>query len=573
MRDFNEILACVAAGETIVPSELLPYLCSESREKRASVNRKLAETYAQVGTLEHLEQAKVFVRRAWLLSGFSADLLPLYIKIFSSLNDTETIREAYKRLGMQMASQGNITGAIRYFDLWQYAYAALNHVDRYEYDFDILESIDRLAMPHRQPVRINVKPLSGRKVHLAYLVKGITETGSVLLKISHMFAKLHDRLRFELTFFAPETKNVVLDSVMGKENLKLFRNAHCNVVLAPNSEKAEERLVGLARSISKANPDVLITSAVLANFEHCFVASLRPAPVVIGLIQGPPPQFATPALDWAIAWIKHPLMDCPVSCSLVDLEFALPRRDEITPYQRRVIHVPDDACILMSAGRHVKFQERAFWKAILDILGSYPQTYFFGVGVQEDQVPFLTPMIRAEIRSRIRFFNWRKEEDYLKVLCLGDILVDTFPSSGGVVLVDAMSLGIPIVSFKNDYMKLYNPVDWSLAEEIVDVPEILLPRGDFTQMNRLLSRLIEDRGYRDSIARRCQDHVSKTRGNPERAVRTCEDIYVKVLNAKLLESSSVSGSIGAIRDLPGSGVPKAKRWFGIYETASKQEKR
>ncbi len=565
MKDFNEILSCIAAGESITSAELLPYLCLESREQRGSINLKLAEAYAQIGTLEHLEQAKIFIRRSWLLSRFSSDLLPLYIKIFSSLNDTPAIREAYKRLGMEMASQGKISEAIRYFDLWQYAYASLNHLDKYEYDFDILESIDRLTMPHRLSGTIDIKPLNGRKIKLAYLIKGITEKGSVLLKINMLFAKFHDRSRFEFTFFAPETKNEVLDSAMGKEYMRLFKNFHCKVVLAPNLKNIEERLVALACLISRSNPDVLITCAALADFKHCFVASLRPAPVVIGLVQGPPPQFATPGLDWAIAWIKHPLIDCPVSCSLVNLEFELPRRDQITPAQRRAFHVPDDAFILLSAGRHVKFQEPAFWSAILDILAMYPQTYFFGIGVQEDQVPFLSCMISGEIRSKIRLLNWQKEEDYLRFLCLGDILVDTFPSSGGVILVDAMSLGIPFVSFKNDYMKLYDPNDWSLAEEIIDMPEIILPRGDFDQMKSVLSRLIEDRDYRKNIALHCQDYIYEKRGNPGRTVRRCEEIYVKALNEIAVQGRPVQRSSESIQDFRRKILQKTMRWFGFYK--------
>ena len=78
MTDFDSILLRIAKGENISQYELLPYLCLEIQEQRCDVNTRLAEAYSQVQTTENLQQAKVFIQRAWLLSGFSADLLTLY---------------------------------------------------------------------------------------------------------------------------------------------------------------------------------------------------------------------------------------------------------------------------------------------------------------------------------------------------------------------------------------------------------------------------------------------------------------------------------------------------------------
>ena len=393
MVDFETILARISSSEEVCTSDLLPYLCREKREERCTINARLAQAYSKSGTMEHLQLAKVFVQRAWMLGGFSPNLLPLYIKINSALNDTQAIQDAYKRLGMKMVSQGEVSEAIRYFDLWQYAYAALNRVDRYEYDFDILESVERQAVPYRLPLRTKIKPLLGRKIRLAYLLKGMAETGSVLLKMNLIFAKYHDRSQFELTFFAPETKQIVFNSETGKENIRLFENCSCKVILAPNRKDTKACLLGVAQMIYDAEPDILITSAALADFKHYFLTSLRPAPVIIGFVQGPPPQFAPPSLDWGIAWIKHPLIDCPVNCSLVDMEEELPQRKDVIAYERREFNIPDRSCLLVSAGRHVKFQDPKFWKAIIDVLTVHPDTFYLVIGVEENQLPFLRSML------------------------------------------------------------------------------------------------------------------------------------------------------------------------------------
>ena len=175
MTDFENTLARIVNGEHIAPSELLPYLCLESKNQRCQVNYALAEAYLQNETNESLEQAKVFIQRAWVLSGFSTDVLPLYVKIFCTLSDTAGIREAYKRLGMKNAAAGKISKTIRYFDLWQYAYANYHSLDRYEYDFDIMDSMDRLVEPHRFTTSSTTNPSKGRKIRLAYLLKAKIE--------------------------------------------------------------------------------------------------------------------------------------------------------------------------------------------------------------------------------------------------------------------------------------------------------------------------------------------------------------------------------------------------------------
>ena len=92
-----------------------------------------------------------------------------------------------------------------------------------------------------------------------------------------------------------------------------------------------------------------------------------------------------------------------------------------------------------------------------------------------------------------------------------------------------MSLGIPVVSFKNNYLKLYDQTDWSPAEEFIKIPEILIERGDFAQMKRLVSRLIEDQEYRHEMARRCQEDIEQNRGDAASGVRKCEEVCLRVL--------------------------------------------
>lgn len=523
---FQSILARIATGDDVAPAELLPYLCLEGRAERREVNALLAEAYTQNATTARLEQARVFIQRAWLLSEGAADLLPLYVKVLSALKDVASIREAYKRLGMKAAGRRDISEAIRYFDAWQWAYMKFERLDRYEYDLDILDCMDDLAAPHRIPVARRAAPADNEKIKLAYVLRGITEPNSILIKISLEFAQHHDRSRFEVTFFTPEPERTIALSPQGKEYLKLFESFGYQVITPPPLDSMAETLLALAGKIRDSQPHILITNAALADFSQYFITTLRPAPIVMGLVQGPPAQFAPPALDWCIAWTKHPLMDCPVNCSWVEIKLDYQSQDFGEAYSREALLLPDDACVLMSGGRHAKFQSQEFWQAIADLLALHPNAYYVAVGPRDDEIPFLSSILPPEVRPRVRCLGWR--EDFLKILPAADILIDTYPNGGGQVIVQAMALGIPLVGHRNDYMRLFDQTDWSPIEDFITDPEIIVPRGDFAEFKRVVSRLIKDKEYRRNKGERIRaEHVRCA--DPTRAIRRCEEVYTSVL--------------------------------------------
>ncbi len=115
------------------------------------------------------------------------------------------------------------------------------------------------------------------------------------------------------------------------------------------------------------------------------------------------------------------------------------------------------------------------------------------------------------------------------MLSMADVVVDTYPSGGGMIVVDAMAMGIPVVSFKNNYMRTFSQKDWSPAEEFMGVPELLVDRGDFAQLGSLLNKLLTDREYRIQMSRICKERIHETSGNPARMVRDCEKVYLNVM--------------------------------------------
>ncbi|HPC86415.1 MAG TPA: glycosyltransferase, partial [Smithellaceae bacterium] len=247
--------------------------------------------------------------------------------------------------------------------------------------------------------------------------------------------------------------------------------------------------------------------------------------------------------DWGISWSKHPLIDAPCNVSGVHIGLDLPVRETITPYAKKDFQIPESCRVMMSGGRFFKFENVDFWKAILRLLSKYVDLHYVAFGVSREQIPFLEPLLTPDISGRVHLLGWR--EDSLRILTMADILIDTYPSGGGHILVDAMALGIPFVSFENNYMKNFDQTDWSVADEFVSIPELVVPRGDFGQFERTSSRLLDDDAYRRRMGNLCREQIQQSMGDPEAGVRRYEEVIMDILHRKVSRQvDAESGGLG-----------------------------
>ena len=524
MQNLDCVLKNIVDNKTVNSEDVLPFICQGSKKNRISANFMLAEAFYAANKCE---QAKVFIQRAWEFSGFMEEYLPLYIKIHAALNDIASIREAHKRLGIRKASENKIGEALTCFNSWQYADAVHSGLDSYQYDYDILNCITGLAKPHSFLPR-SPQPLINRKIRLAYLMFGMTHINSVVVKHSLCFAEFHDKTIYEVRFFIPEQKSVISRHKEAKDHIKTIEQFQCGVTVAPNSTNEGHSLIQLAASINAFNPDILVTCAALADLKHYFIAELLPAPLIIGLCQGPPPQFIAPSFDWSISWTKHPLIDCPTNCSLVAGGAVLPTRKCSSAEAKTFMNIPEDSLVLMSCGRPTKFQDQNLWKAILEVVRLHQNVYFVAVGIPQQD--FLDNLVTPDIKERIKILGWQK--DFLRTLGMADVMVDTYPSGGGVTILDAMALGIPVISFKNNYMQHFTQTDWAPAEEFMGIPELISERGNMEQFKSIVSKLLTNDGYRLELSKICVESIHRTSGNPENMIRNCEQVYLNVLSQK-----------------------------------------
>lgn len=520
---FSNLLEKISKGGKVGSDDLLPYLCQESKEDRLWVNLNIAEAFCVIGDFE---QAKVFIERVWEFSGFDKTYLPKFIQIHVAINDIDSIRKAHKSLGMKKSDENNIVQALNHFNDWQYSYAVHRGLDDYQYDYEVLNRITQLAKPHSFPIKQPQLP-KNRKTRLAYLMFGMLHSNSVIVKISLLFAKYHDSSQFEVVFYVPEQTSTILECQEAVDNIKIINELGWNVVLAPDLVSEEESLISLSRLIYESNPDILITNAALADFKHYFITSLQPAPLVIGLCQGPAPQFIAPNFDWSITWFKSLLIDCPTNCSWINLRLDLPERINSREVSKSFFGISKDSLVIMSAGRPAKFRSEDFWKAIIDLLRTHSNVCYVAVGLAGMPPKFLSELLPPDIIERVKILGW--EKDFHKVLSMADVIVDTYPSGGGVVIKDGMALGVPVVSFKHNYMKTFSQMECSAAEEVIGISELLIERGDFVNFKKVLSRLLIDHEYREKLSELCIERIKVTSGDPKQMVKDCEKVFSKVV--------------------------------------------
>lgn len=524
------ILDRIVQGEIVPQHDLLPYLSDPSLSKRIETNSRLASAFFMLEDAVAQERAKEFIRRAWLQSGFSKDLIDQFVKIHAKAKDTASIKEALKRIAVEMVKKGNFVEAMHYFDHWQYAYAIFEQQDKYAFDVDVMDAIRRMA--EKYTVRKKSKELPvNRKVRLAYIIKGITEVNSVLIKINKQFAKYHDRSRFDVRFFVTENEQQIKSSKQGMQHLSEFSDLGSSVTIAPGSENRIERLVGVARNIADFDPDTIVVSAILANMDHYFVCTVLNGFPTVVFNQGPPAQYTPPDATWSIAWTLHPLIDSPVGCTPVPFEDDLFDPSAVTAAERSVYGIADDARLLISAGRLPKFQSSLFWQAVESVLKQDERNVLLAIGINESSRGMISGMLSEGLSDRVKLLGWC--EQYLPVLKMADVVIDTYPNGGGYTIVDAMVMKIPVVAFRNNYLAEYDQTNWSPAQEIIQIDDLLVDRGDLTAFSSVLKRLLDEPEYRSELGQRCAEVIRSTRGNPLRMVQRCEQVYTKVIDGTI----------------------------------------
>lgn len=526
--DFETIIQHLANGHTISQYEITPFLQAEKLHDRINYNYILAKTcYGSPNELIR-SYAVDFIQRAMLLSDYSNEILPLYETIMTSACKAELLREAYKRIGISALNSGDFDTAVNLFNKWQYTFSSIDKQDKFFYDSDIMQHFEAFAARYRIPERDTPGNTTGRKIKIVYLMKGICEFNSVLIKLMKYYAQHHDRERFEVMFAVPESINELSSSLQGIDHVRFFHENGFSVMGTPDNGTLLERLLNLSAGIAAFNADILVTGCAMGLFNHYFLAALKPARKIVSFILGPLPLFAPYFADWSIAGFKQYQIETPGDCTYIPNEVELPAVPA-TSLQRGDLDLPENAIILCSAGRPEKLQTPIFRDMIISALRENPNLYFLMIGQGEKPFGHCTNL-PAELHERTRAIPWCT--GYLDYINLADIFLDTYPTGGAVILLDTMAIGKPVITFTHNYMRIYDQSEASNDDNFFIIRDLVLDRNTPEEATVLIKKLVDNREYRLDIGQKQQQMVFEINGNPERMVKRTEQVYRDILNSR-----------------------------------------
>ncbi|NLI76672.1 MAG: glycosyltransferase family 4 protein [Candidatus Riflebacteria bacterium] len=467
------------------------------------------------------------MERGWLVAPDFERYFPDFRELCLVRKDVESFQCACRRLAFSCFQKGDYEAAFHFCRESLNAYPNLRNSDEFSFDHEVLFLLREMARRWVQPRSTVGRTVN--KVRVALLMYGWDSVGNVFSKIYHQFARFSDRSTFETFVVAFPNETLLMENPVARSAVDRFRSLGWRILYS-RKMNAFERIIDVIGMLGKLEPDVILTTALLADPAQFFLVNAFPQAAKIGLVHGPPPQFSAPGLDWAISYSKHCAMDTPVNCSVVPLEFSFPEMVPVKTKLEFFRSFPKNGKVILCAGRSSKFQSDEFWRFLFDLLNRDPRVFLLVVGPRKNEIEPLRCLSNDERFSRVGFVPWTAK--FQEILTAADIVIDTYPSGGGMVLMDAMASGIPCVSFRNNYHRRFNQMDWNPAEEIIPVSELVVPRGDFPAMGAVVTRLLADNEWYAKISAAVSHGIREKNGNPARMVRRCEQIMLEVFRKK-----------------------------------------
>lgn len=529
--DIKVILECVLKNinnnDVIDQKDWISCMVQDKLEDRILVNKKLADAFLEKS---NFRQASIHAERAWIFSGFQCGYAKYYISILEKLNSIDKIMYVYKQTGMAEARRNNFEQAINFFNKSLYAKATYMKKDIYDYDFDILYKIEEIAQKFVFESKQKAPSGNVSKTKIGYLTYGIADVGSVFAKFIPLFAKYHNKEKFEVVFFVPEREEQIYSKEHSLDVVQKIEKFGCRVVCALNEKDRFKRWLSTGKRISEYNPDIFITFAALSRFEYYFIASTLPKHIKkVALVYGPPAQYTPITFDVAIGNSNHPLMDTPLDIyNTAPILFENKKQDILdSGYDKKYFNISDDRVVMVSVGRHTKFQDPLFWDIIKTTLKTYQHSYFICVGSTFEEVCDFGDLDKEELK-KIKFLGWRTDVD--KILDCADIYVNTFPNGGGHTIKEAIEKKIPVISFKNNYFEKFDQNNWNPIEDFMDVEDMLIPHGNKEVFVRQLGKLIVDKDFRKKMGLECFESLNKKIPSPQSAMAAYEKTLKMILS-------------------------------------------
>jgi glycosyltransferase involved in cell wall biosynthesis len=448
---------------------------------------------AFIGAKDRAQAAEQLVR-AWTLGREPA--FEYLIKLLLSLRRFDEVRPIVHRAFIAARQRGDVRAAcdaLLHHHAAVYATYAAGIESPIFQDPIVIDAILDLLIPYRPTI---LPKYNRKKIRVGYLLTGEgSRDYNHHPEIAIDLSCSHDKTRIDPVVLTTDSFDSLAEAspfFVGRRE----RLAAANVPLIHIPWKWDnfDAAVGAADAVAALDLDVLVTNA-LSDYAF-LLAALRPARRLVGIGLGEVTLYTSPILDSCVQFTLKPgedaLCDTVITRGFIsDRRLSVP--GAVTPVD---LGLPPGGVRLFSGGRAVKFHNRAYWELVARVLAARPDARLVVCGIDGAFVrehPAAEPVL--PFAERVHGLGWRN--DYLQVVAGCDIVLDTFPQGGGWTLFEPMSLGIPVIGYRDPPLPMFREATWNPALEFFDLPGAVF---DWWEPDPIIARVLEL--IDDPVARR-----------------------------------------------------------------------
>ena len=446
---FEDVLQRVQAGEDVADAKVIEALAMGSVLNRAEANARLAQAYLETN---RPDQAFGSAERSWLLGHHSNTLRHFLIRYLVAAGRQ---RDALDRLREAVATSARLGDLDALCDATVHFHSLAAGLDLPIHDPFVTEAVTAAL----RPTHVEARAQPNGPLRIGYIFWGDEQENNVLPPILIELARHHDRQIFNPVFFSIHSEDYLSKNNKTFQTWrKKIRGINAEFFGNEPAQSFIEAAQSISRKIAKQNIDILIPLGQMGI--SFLVAALRPAPLIVGLDLGHPHIYSSPALDHVInpSPHRHTMEEL---CDATKLQGTYTAYDPVppTPLARASIGAFETDVIVTTSGSDSKFENESFLRCLGEVATESEKVrlYLIGPSPESSVHNFFRQNFSDEICSRIHLTGFR--QDFSAFLRASDIYVDSYPVGGGYALLEALSAGIPVVTFSQKISGIFRKME------------------------------------------------------------------------------------------------------------------
>lgn len=219
-------------------------------------------------------------------------------------------------------------------------------------------------------------------------------------------------------------------------------------------ENGEKTGLKIAETVDRDNIDILIDLDSLTSALTCMVFALKPAPIQVSWLGWD--SSSLPTMDYML--VDHHVLPPSAETYYHEKLWRLPKtylaidgfEVDLPTLTREDLEIADDAIVYFTAQAGKKRHPDTL-KAQLKIIKNVPNSYLLIKGFSDQQIltDFVKKMAEQEgvDPEQLRFLPMTQyEAQHRANYTLADVILDTYPYTGATTTMEALWMGIPIVT-------------------------------------------------------------------------------------------------------------------------------